>query len=369
MKKNALFTILAGALLIFAGISSCCPSGPQNIQKEVFGTLSTGEQVDLYTLTGNTGMKVKIMTYGGAIVSLEVPNSDGTLTDVTLGFDNLADYEKHRVFFGALIGRFGNRIANGVFSLDDETYTLARNNYPNHLHGGVKGYDRVVWTAEPVESETEPGLKLSYLSKDGEEGYPGNLNVVVTYTLKGDELHIDYEAVTDKATPINLTNHSFYNLAGEGSILDHELIINAPGYTPIDSTLIPTGEVVAVAGTPFEFNEAYTIGARIDSVEGGYDHNYVLAEGEGVRFASKLKDPKSGRFMEIYTTEPGLQFYSGNFLDGSQQRGERVFTIHTGLCLETQHFPDSPNQPNFPSTILRPGEKYQTSTFMKFGKE
>jgi aldose 1-epimerase len=370
MKKHVLSTALASVIVTLAiGLSSCSTPKVENIQKEDFGTLSTGEQVDLYTLTGSTGIKVKIMTYGGAIVALETPDRDGQMTDVTLGFDNLADYETHRAFFGATIGRFGNRIAKGTFTLDGETYELATNNDPNHLHGGVKGYDRVVWTAEPVEDEAAPGLKLSYLSVDGEEGYPGNLDIVVTYTLKGNELQIDYAATTDKATPVNLTNHTFYNLSGSGSILDHELMINAPAYTPVDSTLIPTGEIVDVAGTPFDFNTPTVIGARIDSVPGGYDHNYVLAEGDGMLMAARLSDPKSGRFMEILTTEPGLQFYSGNFLDGTQSRGEWVFNQYHGLCLETQHFPDSPNQEQFPSTILRPGEKYETSTVMRFGVE
>lgn len=368
MKKTTLMTIIS-MIVILVGLSSCGKAKEKNIKKEIFGTLSTGEEVELYTLISSTGIKVKIMTYGGAIVSIETPDKKGTLEDVTLGFDNLSDYETHRVFFGALIGRYGNRIAEGKFSLGDNTYELATNNAPNHLHGGVKGFDRVVWTAEAVHNETEPGLKLSYLSVDGEEGYPGNLNVTVTYTLKGDELQLKYEATTDKATPINLTNHTFYNLAGSGTILDHLLTIYAPAYTPVDSTLIPTGDIVDVAGTPFDFNTPTAIGACIDSVEGGYDHNYVLAEGEGLKLASKLEDPKSGRFMEIYTTEPGLQFYSGNFLDGTQSKGEKVYNIHTGLCLETQHFPDSPNQPNFPSTILEPGETYQSTTIMKFGVE
>jgi aldose 1-epimerase len=370
MKKNDLSTVLGSAFLALAvSLSSCCSPKEENIQKEDFGTLSSGEQIDLFTLTGSTGIKVKIMTYGGVVVSLETPDREGQLTDVTLGFDNLADYEKHREFFGALIGRFGNRIAKGEFSLDGDTFQLAANNEANHLHGGIKGYDRVVWDAEPVADEQAPGLKLRYLSVDGEEGYPGNLDILVTYTLKGDELHIDYEATTDKATPVNLTHHSFYNLSGEGSILDHVLMINAPAYTPVDSTLIPTGEMVDVAGTPFDFTTPRVIGSRIDSVEGGYDHNYILAEGERPVLAARLHDPKSGRFMEIMTTEPGIQFYSGNFLDGTHSRGDWDFNKHSALCLETQHFPDSPNQEHFPSTILRPGEKYETTTVMRFGVE
>jgi len=366
---RSMMFVFAGVMTGLFGPAACTAPLESNIQKESFGQLSSGEEVSLFTLTSSTGVKARIMNYGGAIVSLEVPDAQGKLTDVTLGFDTLADYEQHRVFFGALIGRFGNRIAQGQFSIDGEEYQLATNDGANHLHGGIVGYDRVLWTAEPVESETEPGLRLSYLSVDGEEGYPGNLEVTVTYTLKGNALEIAYEATTDKATPVNLTNHAFYNLAGEGTILDHELTIAAPYYTPVDSTLIPTGELVEVAGTPFDFNSPYPIGARIAEVPGGYDHNYVLTEGEGLRFAAKLKDPKSGRFMEIHTTEPGLQFYSGNFLNGMQSRGDRSYTIHTGLCLETQHFPDAPNQPNFPSTILRPGEKYETTTVMTFGVE
>ncbi|MGQ1945843.1 aldose epimerase family protein [Geofilum sp. OHC36d9] len=366
-KSNYAITMISLTLIIALGLGSCCSPKQQNIQKEVFGTLSTGETVDLYTLTSTTGMKVKIMTFGGALVAIETPDKNDSSTNVILGFDNLSDYENNRVFFGALIGRYGNRIAKGKFTLDNVDYQLVTNDGENHLHGGEKGFDRVVWQATPIENAEAPALKLSYLSPDGEQGYPGNLNVTVTYTLKGNDLHLDYEATTDKATPINLTNHSFYNLAGEGTILDHELTINAAAYTPVDSTLIPTGEIVAVEETPFDFNTPTAVGARIDSVEGGYDHNYVLNTGEGLQLAAKLKDPKSGRYMELLTTQPGLQFYSGNFLDGTQSCGQRVYNIHTGLCLETQHFPDSPNQPQFPTTILQPGETFQSTTIMRFG--
>lgn len=367
--KKMLFMAIASAIALSVSLSSCDSTKKKNIEKEIFGTLSTGEEVELYTLTSNTGVKAKIMTYGGAIVSIETPDKNGTLDNVTLSFASLEEYEANRMFFGALIGRFGNRIAEGEFTLEGTTYELATNNAPNHLHGGIKGFDRVVWTAEPIQSATAPGLKLTYLSVDGEEGYPGNLNVTVTYTLNGNDLELKYEATTDKATPINLTNHTFYNLAGGGSILDHLLTIHAPAYTPVDATLIPTGEIVDVSNTPFDFNTPTTIGARIDLIEGGYDHNYVLAEGEGLKLASKLADPESGRFMEIYTTEPGIQFYSGNFLDGTLSKGDNVYNIHTGLCLETQHYPDSPNQPNFPSTILEPGDAFESITVMRFGVE
>ncbi len=368
MKKAIKLLNLFIGLSIILGLYSC-QSTESNITKESFGTLSSGEEIDIYTLKSNTGIEAKIMTYGGAVVSIKTPDKNGKLGEVTLGFDNIEDYETHRVFFGATIGRFGNRIANGKFSIGDVEYQLATNDGNNHLHGGVAGYDRVVWNAEAIEDAENPGLKLTYLSVDGEEGYPGNLNISVTYTLKGDDLQIDYEATTDQATPVNLTNHTFYNLAGEGTILDHILTINAPSYTPVDETLIPTGEIITVENTPFDFNTPTEIGARIEDTEGGYDHNYVLKETDGLMLASKLADPKTGRYMEILTTEPGLQFYSGNFLDGTQVCGEREYTIHTGLCLETQHFPDSPNQPNFPSTILEAGDTFNSTTIMRFGVE
>lgn len=369
MKALLVFKTIAIMAVLLIGFNACSSEKQKNIQKEIFGSLSTGEEVELYTLTSSTGITVKIMTYGGAIVSIETPDREGNFDDITLGFHNLTDYETYHTYFGALIGRYGNRIANGRFSLNGEEFQLETNDGPNHLHGGIKGFDRAVWQAEPVQSPTDPSLKLSYLSIDGEEEYPGNLSVTVVYTLKGNDLEIKYEATTDKSTPINLTNHAFYNLAGKGTILNHELTINAPSYTPVDESLIPTGEIVKVAETPFDFNNPMAIGARIDSVEGGYDHNFVLAKGEGLKFASKLKDPESGRTMEVYTTEPGIQFYSGNFLDGTHSREDWTFNAHTALCLETQHFPNSPTQPNFPSTILKPDETYQSTTVMKFGVE
>ena len=369
-SKNKTYQLLVVTVLMF-GIISCQTankSAQPPIEKESWGQLKNGEQVDLYTLTSKTGMEVKITTYGGTITSWKTPDVNGNMGNIIIGYDSLADYVKGTPYFGALIGRYGNRIAKGKFTLNDSTYQLATNDGPNHLHGGVVGFDKVNWTAEAINNPDAPALKLTYLSKDGEEGYPGNLKVTVVYTLKDNELIIDYEAETDKATPINLTNHAYYNLAGEGTILDHILTIAADKYTPVDSTLIPTGELADVAGTPFDFREPYAIGARIDQVPGGYDHNFVLTDqSDTLHFAARLYEPVSGREIEILTTEPGIQFYSGNFLDGTLKTGDWVLNQYSGLCLETQHFPDSPNQPEFPSTILVPGEKYKTETIIKCG--
>lgn len=367
MIKNVIYLFVA--IMLFSACAGKKSEPKPNLVKENFGTLETGETVDIFTLTSTTGIEVKIMTYGGAIVSILAPDRSGNSENVVLGFDNLAQYEAGTPFFGALIGRFGNRIAEGKFTLNDETYQLSINDGPNHLHGGITGFDKVVWTATEIQHAENPALKLTYFSKDGEEGYPGNLNVAVTYTLSGNDLIIDYEATTDKPTPVNLTNHAYYNLAGSGTILNHILTLNADAYTPVNETLIPTGEILPVAGTPFDFTTPFEIGARIDQVPGGYDHNFVMksvADGEMI-FAASLFDPLSGRIMEIYTQEPGIQFYSGNFLDGTLVSGSFVMNQYTGLCLETQHFPDSPNHPNFPSTILNPGEIYKTSTIMRFG--
>ncbi|WP_291858024.1 aldose epimerase family protein [Marinilabilia sp.] len=369
MRKSPLHFMVA--IILGLGIVSCNTPVEQSIQKESWGQSSDGTAVDLYTLTSSTDLEVKISTFGGVITAINTPDKNGKVENVVLGFDDLSRYLEKRSFFGAIIGRYGNRIDKGQFTLNDSTYQLSLNDGPNHLHGGTNGFDQKVWDATPVDSPEGPALQLEYFSQDGEEGYPGNLDVTVTYQLKGDSLVVKYLANTDKATPINLTNHSFFNLAGEGTILDHELTINADAYTPVDSTLIPTGEIKPVEGTPFDFTEVHLIGERIEQVPGGYDHNYVLnqdAAGE-MAFASKLKDPQSGRTMEIYTEEPGLQFYSGNFLDGSQKTGDWVFEQYNGLCLETQHFPDSPNHENFPSTILNPDETYQTTTIMVFGVE
>ncbi|MBW8000672.1 MAG: galactose mutarotase [Planctomycetes bacterium] len=342
------------------------------ISKEVFGKTADGISVDLYTLTNANGVKTRITNYGGIVVSLEVADREGKIDDVVLGYNSLAEYIKDSPYFGAVVGRCGNRIAKGRFTLDGVEYKLAVNNGENHLHGGLKGFDKVVWEAEEVETPEGVGLKLSYLSKDGEEGYPGNLRCVVTYTLTNDnELKINYEAETDKATPINLTHHSYFNLAGEGNgdILGHELMLNADSYTPVDEGLIPTGEIKSVKDSPIDFTEPAAIGSRISQVEGGYDHNYVLNRDNEdlLSLAARVYEQGSGRVMEVYTTEPGVQFYSGNFLDGSLAgKSGEAYGKHYGFCLETQHFPDSPNKANFPSVILNPGEKYSHITVYKF---
>lgn len=341
-----------------------------NIVKSAFGTLPDGSAVDLYTLTNKNGLKAQLITYGAILVSLDLPDRNGAFADCVLGYDAFDNYLSVGNYFGATIGRYGNRIAKGKFVLDGKTYKLAANNGPNHLHGGIVGYDKVLWKGEPVQDSTGVGVKFTYLSKDGEEGYPGNLDVAVTYVLNDqNELIISYEAKTDKPTVVNLTNHSFWNLTGgQRDILGHELELAADRYTPVDDGLIPTGELVPVAGTPMTFLEPMAIGARIAQVPGGYDHNYVLTSGGGsLALAARVYEPESGRVMEISTLEPGIQFYTGNFLDGTIiGKGGRVYAKHWGFCLETQHFPDSPNHPNFPTTVLRPGETYKTITVHRF---
>lgn len=332
-----------------------------------------GKKVSLYTLTNKNGVQVKITNYGGTVTSWLAPDRNGNKSSIVLGFDKLQGYLDKPPYFGALIGRYGNRIANGKFTLNGKTYTLATNNGKNALHGGLKGFDKVVWDATPANNNT-PALTLHYISKDGEEGYPGNLDVTVKYSLSDDnELQIDYTAKTDKATPVNLTNHSYFNLTGDVSntILDHSLQIDADRYTPVDTTLIPTGELKSVAGTPFDFRQPHKIGERIGQVPGepgGYDHNFVLNGGmaAAARRVAVVTDSSSGRRLEVYTDQPGLQFYSGNFLDGSIKTSDgKPIQKHAALCLETQHFPDSPNEPKFPSTILQPGATYHTVTRYK----
>ncbi len=330
---------------------------------------SDGKKVYLYTLTNKNGAQVKISNYGGTITSWVTPDSKGNKSNIVLGFNELKEYRTLTAYFGATVGRYGNRIADAKFSLDGKTYKLAANNGKNALHGGLKGFNKVVWDAAALSDNT-PSLTLNYLSKDGEEGYPGNLKVSVKFTLSDDdELKIEYDAETDKATPVNLTNHSYFNLTGDvnNTILNHTLMIDADRYTPVDTTLIPTGELKAVKGTPFDFTTPHKIGERIDQVKGGYDHNFVLNKnGTDLDKVVTVTDSVSGRKLEVYTTQPGIQFYTGNFLDGSLKTDDgKPINQHTAFCLETQHFPDSPNKPAFPSTILKPGEKYSTVTAYK----
>ncbi len=340
------------------------------MKKEVFGKTQDGTEINRYTLTNPNGITIQIINYGAIITSILTPDKNGQPGEVVLGFDNLEDYLDEHPYFGAVAGRCANRIAKGKFTLDGKEYTLAINNGPNHLHGGLQGFDTQVWSV--TELPDQSALKLTYTSKDGEEGYPGNLTISVTYTLTNDnELKIDYEATTDKATPVNLTNHSYFNLAaGQAEdALNHEVVLYADRYTIVDENLIPTGELPLVAGTPMDFSTPHTIGSRIAQVAGGYDHNYVLTNSQdgSLGLAATVYEPQTGRVMEVYTTQPGIQFYSGNFLDGSLTGHQgRVYKKHYGFCLETQHFPDSPNQPDFPSTILRPGETFKQSTVYKF---
>ena len=340
--------------------------------EESFGKTPEGREVNLYTLTNTNGLRAKITNYGAILVSLEVPDRDGNLADITLGFDALEGYLAGHPYFGATVGRYANRIGKARFMLDGVEYELAANNGENHLHGGIKGFDKVVWRPEDLwANDNEALLKMSYVSEDDEEGYPGNLACTVTYTLtKDDELKISYEAETDKTTVVNLTNHSYFNLAGQGNgdILGHELTLNADRYTPVDEGLIPTGEIRSVKDSPMDFTLPMTIGSRIEQVSGGYDHNYVInSSGGTLALAARVHEPTSGRVMEIYTTEPGIQLYTGNFLDGTLTgKGGKVYKKHYAFCLETQHFPDSPNKPNFPSVVLLPGQKYTTVTVHKF---
>jgi aldose 1-epimerase len=349
-----------------------------SVTRAPFGSLADGTAVELFTLTSGSGLEVRAMTYGGIIVSLKTKDRTGKVDDIVLGYDDLAGYVKQNPFFGTIVGRYGNRIAKGQFTIDGKTYTLAKNNGPNHLHGGIRGFDKVVWKAEPFQKADAVGVVFSHTSPDGDEGYPGKLDARVTYTLTGkDELRVDYHATTDKPTHVNLTQHTYFNLAGDGTrdILGHELTIAADRYTPVDSTLIPTGELAPVEGTPFDFRKPQAIGARIGADHEqirngkGYDHNFVLnrSGGEPAR-AIHVLEPTTGRTLDISTTEPGVQFYTGNFLDGTiKGKAGHVYKQRYGFCLETQHFPDSPNQPKFPTTLLRPGQEYRTTTVFAFG--
>jgi aldose 1-epimerase len=346
-----------------------------------FGRIPDGTNVDLFSLTNANGLEVRTIPYGATIVSIRVPDRSGRMDDVVLGFDTLDEYLGEHPYFGAVVGRYGNRIAKGRFTLDGKLFQLATNNGPNHLHGGTKGFDKLLWHGESMTRNGDVGVSYTLTSSDGDEGYPGTLNVRVTYTLRpSNELVIDYDATSDKQTPINLTQHSYFNLAGDsgGDILGHELTIDADRFTPVDEGLIPTGELAPVAGTPFDFRKSAVIGARINADNPqirygrGYDHNWVLNRHETLPtdpvHAARLIEPKSGRTLDVSTTEPGIQFYSGNFLDGTiRGKSGRVYQHRHGLCLETQHFPDSPNHSNFPSTLLQPGSRFHSRTIFAFG--
>jgi aldose 1-epimerase len=343
-----------------------------HLKEENFGTLPDGSIVKRYTLQNKNGITAKVMEYGAILTELWVPDQKGEFRDVVCGFDNLAQYLKGHPFFGAIAGRYANRIARATFTLDGKDYHLAANNGRNHLHGGLKGFDKQHWASEPGEKPAEQSVTFSYLSKDGEEGYPGDLKVTVNYTLSDEnELRIDYLGVTDKATVLNLTNHSYFNLAGSGDVLRHELMINANHFTPVDDELIPTGEIVSVSRTPMDFTQPHTIGERVSQLQpkpGGYDHNFVLnGGGTSLVLAARVQEPKSGRIMEVHTTEPGIQLYTSNNLDGKLVGvGGVRYEKYGAFCLETQHFPDSPHHRNFPSVVLRPGENYRSTTIFKF---
>lgn len=381
-RRRAIAPGILASLLALACTSASPPdktAASASVGRASFGTTTDGKPVDVYTLVNAHGIRARILTYGAILQSLETPDRTGAMDDVVLGFDDLPGYVKSSPYFGAIVGRYGNRIARGHFTLDGKTYTLATNNGPNHLHGGIKGFDKVVWDAQSFHSDSGVGVTLTYTSPDGEEGYPGTLHAKVTYTLDDrDELAIDAEATTDKATPVNLTNHTYWNLAGDGKrdILGHLLTVESNDIVPVDSTLIPTGQLMPVDGTPFDFRSPTAIGARIADPHiqlrygNGYDHTFALnrASGGGMKHAVRVVEPTTGRTLDISTTEPGVQVYSGNFLDGTAvgKRGH-VYRHRYGLALETHHFPDSPNQPSFPTTILRPGETYRTRTVWRFG--
>lgn len=386
MRRSNIDRLGRAALLlaIAAGTGIACqqppapaptPAKPPAIDHRPFGTTPDGVPVNVYTLTNAHGMEVRVTNYGGTVVSIKTPDRHGQLGDVVLGFDTFDGYLHNTPYFGATVGRYGNRIAKGRFALDGVTYKLAQNDGDNHLHGGLRGFDKVVWTAKTVDTVDGPALELGYLSKDGEEGYPGNLAVTVRFHLDDhNALHIDYTATTDKKTVVNLTNHSYFNLAGAGDILSHVLEIEADRFTPVDKGLIPTGVLQPVAGTPFDFRTPTAIGARIDAKNqqlqyaGGYDHNFVLSKAPGtLGVAARVTDPASGRVLEVSTTEPGVQFYSGNFLDGRLVgTGGTMYRQGDGFAMETQHFPDSPNKPQFPSTTLRPGQTYDSTSVYSF---
>jgi len=376
---KAMMSVVAGAVVLGCALHAAAQAAPKpatkaGVVKSAFGRTKEGVAVDQYTLTNKHGVVAKVITYGATLTDLLVPDKAGKPANVVLGFDKLEPYLAGVPYFGATIGRVGNRIGKGTFTLGGKTYTLAKNDGDNHLHGGIKGFDKVVWKAQPAASGAS--VTFTYHSPDGEEGYPGNLDATVVYTLTdANELRLDYTATTDKATPINLTNHSYFNLAGEGNgdIKGHLMMIASDQITAVDAGLIPTGEMTAVKGTPFDFNTPTAIGARIEQVPIkppiGYDHNYVLRrKGAGLELAARVVEPTSGRAMDVLTTEPGIQFYSGNFLDGTiKSRTGVPYGKHSAFCLETQHFPDSINHPAFPSAVLEPGKTYKTTTIYRFG--
>jgi aldose 1-epimerase len=381
VKESIMQRYVPAAILVVAFLGAASPDGKAEdkvqgtVEKQKFGDTPDGKEVDLYVLTNPHGMTAKIMTYGAIVTELHVPDRYGKLDDVVLGFSDLKSYLAGHPCFGATVGRVANRIARGKFTLNGKEYKLAINNGPNSLHGGLKGFDKVIWKAEPVRDVKDGvAVKFSYLSPDGEEGYPGNLSTTVTYTLTNkNALRIDYEAKTDKATPVNLTNHTYFNLAGVGggTVLDHELMLAADKYTPADETLIPTGEIAPVKGTPLDFAIPTLIGARIKELPeklGGYDHNFVLnSGGKRLALAARVYEPTTGRLMEMETTEPGVQLYTANFLDSTiKGKGDVACKKHQAFCLEAQHFPDSVHHPNFPSTILEPGKTYKQTTVYRF---
>ena len=366
-----------GLLLLATGLSASVTEHP--VKVGTFGKTSDGQAVSRYVLTNHRGVEAVLINYGAALVSLRVPDRNGKSADIVLGYEDVAGYEKDKAFFGASIGRYGNRIARGEFTLDGTTFHLPKNDGPNSLHGGSPGFNKRLWTAADHSRAGAQSVEFSYSSPDGEEGYPGKLQVSVTYTLTADknELQIDYRATSDKDTVVNLTNHSYFNLSGDMSqeILKHELLLHASAFTPVDETLIPTGELRAVKGTPFDFTRATAIGSRINEQDEqlkfgrGYDHNWVLQRSHqgGLHSAAEVYENSSGRILEVLTTEPGVQFYSGNFLDGTAHgKGGQVYKYRTGFCLETQHFPDSPNHQNFPSTVLKAGQTYRSNTVFRF---
>jgi len=374
--KSMRISIVSILLILLTGCNTE-KNMKMTITKEVFGKTVDGTAVYLYTLTNANGCEARITNYGGIVVSLKVPDRTGKPGDVVLGYETLEEYIGNNPYFGSIVGRYGNRIGKGKFTLNGREYILAQNNGENHLHGGIVGFDKAVWQAREFESEDGAALELTHLSRDGEEGYPGNLSVTVIYTLTNqDELKIDYSAMTDKNTVLNLTHHSYFNLAGAGSgdILSHEMMIDADRFTPVDSGLIPTGELTSVKGTPMDFTSPTAIGTRIDQdyeqlrFGGGYDHNWVLNSSDGsLALAARVYEPTTGRVMEVLTTEPGIQFYSGNFLDGTNiGKGGKAYNKRNGFCLETQHFPDSPNKSDFPTTVLKPGETYKQTTVYRF---